>query len=214
MWPLLFSPLLKRHNKHSSSVSTTILGQLVIITDCSTSRQASGVLNPDHIAITLPKQWAYVDKSRVALQLVKRLLKRQAKRRAILEKITQATNGDTERLNLTTTQQVNAFVRQINAETFDHSGLAEIRVGRAKRSRLAQVNRRTGVITISKFCLPNVPKQALRYLIIHELAHIIQPGHPPAFWQLVAQFCPDYKLQRQIIQAHHQAQVHLDDTNA
>ncbi len=42
---------------------------------------------------------------------------------------------------------------------------------------------------------------ALRdYVLIHELCHLQQMNHSPAFWALVAGHCPDYRQRRQEIQ--------------
>ena len=61
-------------------------------------------------------------------------------------------------------------------------------------------------MTVSAYCLNQAPAEALRYLIIHELAHYFESGHGPRFWALVARHVPDYKLQSRIIKAfHHQA---------
>ena len=72
-----------------------------------------------------------------------------------------------------------------------------VRVGWAKYSRLAQANLRTGIITVSRYCLgERIPAAAFRYLILHELAHFIEANHSPRFWALVAQHCPDHKAQQ------------------
>lgn len=34
------------------------------------------------------------------------------------------------------------------------------------------------------------------YLIVHELSHLIHMNHGSEYWQLVSQFCPDYKNNR------------------
>lgn len=36
------------------------------------------------------------------------------------------------------------------------------------------------------------PIDVIDYVIIHELCHLTHMNHSPAFWQLVAKFCPDY----------------------
>lgn len=41
-----------------------------------------------------------------------------------------------------------------------------------------------------------VPPTIMDYVVIHELAHLKQPNHSPAFWQVVAQYYPDYKKAR------------------
>jgi len=40
------------------------------------------------------------------------------------------------------------------------------------------------------------PPAVLEYVVIHELAHLKQANHSKAFWQVVAQYCPDYKTAR------------------
>ncbi len=37
------------------------------------------------------------------------------------------------------------------------------------------------------------PPAAIDYVIIHELCHLREPNHSPAFWALVAKYCPDYE---------------------
>lgn len=39
-------------------------------------------------------------------------------------------------------------------------------------------------------------EQARRYLLVHELAHLRHMNHSPAFWQLVAEYCPDWQQAR------------------
>ncbi|WP_066389028.1 M48 family metallopeptidase [Helicobacter himalayensis] len=40
------------------------------------------------------------------------------------------------------------------------------------------------------------PKECVRYVVVHELAHITHKNHSKAFWNLVGTFCADYKLLR------------------
>lgn len=40
------------------------------------------------------------------------------------------------------------------------------------------------------------PPAIMEYVVIHELAHLKQPDHSKAFWQLTGQFFPDYKKAR------------------
>jgi predicted metal-dependent hydrolase len=46
------------------------------------------------------------------------------------------------------------------------------------------------------------PVPVLDYVLTHELAHLKELNHAPAFWCLVAQACPDYKLQRRWLREH------------
>jgi predicted metal-dependent hydrolase len=46
------------------------------------------------------------------------------------------------------------------------------------------------------------PPEVLDYVVIHELAHLKQPNHSPAFWALVEQQCPDHKDHRRWLNKH------------
>ena len=41
-----------------------------------------------------------------------------------------------------------------------------------------------------------MPTAIRDYLIVHELAHLVHMNHGTEYWQLVAQYCPDYKTHR------------------
>lgn len=44
------------------------------------------------------------------------------------------------------------------------------------------------------------PEEAIDYVIIHELAHLVEFNHSPAFWENVAKFCPEYRQWKQFFQ--------------
>lgn len=46
------------------------------------------------------------------------------------------------------------------------------------------------------------PKQVLDYVIIHELAHLVEMNHSPRFWALVAKAMPDYKSHEKWLKKH------------
>ncbi|WP_375359381.1 M48 family metallopeptidase [Candidatus Tisiphia endosymbiont of Neophilaenus lineatus] len=46
------------------------------------------------------------------------------------------------------------------------------------------------------------PKKILKYLVTHEICHIIEMNHSPRFWNLVAILYPDYKLARLWLKEH------------
>jgi hypothetical protein len=106
------------------------------------------------------------------------------------------------------------LVQQINAETFQVE-VAKVRLGRAKYSRLAQANIRTRVITFSRFAIDGMPESALKYLIIHELAHFLEANHSARFWAHVARFVPDWRYQRKLAHDYQEMRVRqLDRENA
>lgn len=41
-----------------------------------------------------------------------------------------------------------------------------------------------------------LPPELQRYVMVHELCHIVHRDHSPSFWQLVERFEPSYKLLR------------------
>ena len=41
-----------------------------------------------------------------------------------------------------------------------------------------------------------LPDTVLYYLIVHELAHILEFNHSIKFWQVVEKYCKDYKILR------------------
>lgn len=50
-----------------------------------------------------------------------------------------------------------------------------------------------------------MPPAVQDYLMVHELCHLVHMNHGPEYWQLVAQFCPDYKLHRRWLNEHKDA---------
>lgn len=84
------------------------------------------------------------------------------------------------------------YVRRINEATLKVT-IGGVRIGEARYTRLAQINLKSRIITFSRFAIENVPERGRRYLVIHELAHVKEPDHSPAFWRLVARHEPNYK---------------------
>jgi len=50
--------------------------------------------------------------------------------------------------------------------------------------------------------LAALPKKLIEYIVIHELAHTIEPRHNKKFWYIVEKFCPDYKERKQELTRH------------
>ena len=46
------------------------------------------------------------------------------------------------------------------------------------------------------------PKEVLDYVVVHELCHIKEMNHSPAFWREVEQVMPDYKIYRKWLKEH------------
>jgi predicted metal-dependent hydrolase len=155
--------------------------------------------------VRVPKPWPLETRDKAVESLSRRLARQQARYNRLRQQA-ESSSAQVPRLTLTDPVAVRAFVERVNAETVQ-APLTAVNIGSARRSRLAQLNRGSGVMTISRFCLQDVPETALRYLVIHELAHFEQGNHSPAFWALVAKHCPDYRAQRQLMQACYAAAV-------
>lgn len=53
--------------------------------------------------------------------------------------------------------------------------------------------------------IAGLPESVRDYVIIHELAHLCQMNHSPAFWAIVAEYCPAYKKHRKWLREHSKA---------
>ncbi|MCC6951309.1 MAG: M48 family metallopeptidase [Phycisphaerales bacterium] len=53
------------------------------------------------------------------------------------------------------------------------------------------------------------PPEVLDYVVVHELAHLIEPYHSPKFWLVVASFCEGYARHRQWLKENGSALSHL-----
>lgn len=101
---------------------------------------------------------------------------------------------------------MSAYVARINRATLDVS-IAAVRVGGARYSRLAQINLETRIITFSRYAVENVPERGRRYLVIHELAHVLEPAHNRRFWEIISRFEPEYKRIDKELEAAFRANV-------
>ena len=64
--------------------------------------------------------------------------------------------------------------------------------------RITKAEKRFGSCSSSghicfSYRLIEYPEDAIRYVVIHELAHIKELNHSTRFWEIVARYCPDYK---------------------
>jgi hypothetical protein len=64
--------------------------------------------------------------------------------------------------------------------------LARSRWGNCSRTRVIGLNAR----------LLLVPPPLVDYVLVHELCHTRELNHSPAFWDLVAHYCPEYRRRR------------------
>jgi hypothetical protein len=183
-------------------------GLPVVVEESTRAKRASGRIKENTAVITLPMHWAKRVKQHAVDELMIKLSQVHIKQQRFLSTMEAWQDEDfangAETLSIQTLAELTAYVKQLNAETFQ-APLKGVRMGRSKISHLAQVNLRTGVMTVSCYCLgETIPADAFRYLILHELAHFQEANHSKRFWTLVARYCPDYKRQRQLMRLYFQ----------
>ncbi|HNB23508.1 MAG TPA: M48 family metallopeptidase [Candidatus Melainabacteria bacterium] len=84
------------------------------------------------------------------------------------------------------------YVRRINEATLNVT-IGGGRIGSAKYTRLAQINLKSRIITFSRHAIENVPERGRRYLVLHELSHVLEASHNRKFWSHVERYEPEYQ---------------------
>jgi Protein of unknown function DUF45 len=166
-------------------------------------RTARAQIKDGWIVVSLPKRWPKAQRAGT-IETLRTDVQRQFTRD--WQRVRQVEASE-NLISLSSMDALRPWVAQLNRETFQQP-LAKIRIGQSKHSRLAQMNVTLRTLTVSKYCLKRVPEAALRYLIVHELAHLIEANHSRAFWALVAQYVPDYRKQSALMQAFHRIRVY------
>ncbi|MDD2180794.1 MAG: SprT family zinc-dependent metalloprotease [Bacilli bacterium] len=69
--------------------------------------------------------------------------------------------------------------------------LPKLRI-RKMKTRWGVCNIKDGVITLNSELI-KYEIEVINYVIIHELAHLIEPNHSKDFWVIVEKHCPNYK---------------------
>lgn len=185
----------------------------VEVTETKGIKRATGQVRQGVIQISMPYWWSKAAKKEARDYLIELLEKKEAKENALLAAVDRKSQQNADSLiTIDTEAELKRYVQQLNTETLQVP-VKHIKIGRARYSRLAQMNIQTQTMTVSEYCLKGVPEAALRYLIVHELAHLIEANHSRRFWKLVSQFVPDYKKQSQIIKAFHKRAVDYSPTS-
>jgi hypothetical protein len=134
--------------------------------------------------------------------IIANLYQRACKRHARHSQIWQRYGAQQPLLTMTHAVTLKQHVEAINAQTL-RASLAGVQLGHALKTRMAQMNTRTRIMTVSRFVVQNIPELAFRYLIIHELCHLTHADHSHRFWQLVATHMPDFRIHAAVLDAHH-----------
>ena len=204
----LLSPLFQTEGASKPMITTLVLdGTTVVIEEIKGKRQATGKFQDadGSVLITMPSGWPLVEKARIARQLTRRLLRQRTKDSRGFS-LLEAHDGPL--LTLATQAELWVHLQALNEDTLN-APITGVRIGSAKKTRLAQINLKTRVITVSKYCLMNVPEAALRYLLIHELCHTLEANHSRRFWGWVAHYHPTYREDAKLIRLVHQRNLTL-----
>lgn len=167
-----------------------------------TGRTARARIRAGQLIVTMPRHWPLAEQENTLAKF-----KRWAQKQAL--SLHQLPPPDS-----TTPVALDALVEtvaRINRDTLNVT-YHGVRIGRSRYTRLAQVNLKTKILTFSRYAINGLPERALRYLILHELAHLIVPNHSAKFWALVARYEPDYRNQRQIAQNHYARMAAASET--
>ena len=109
-------------------------------------------------------------------------------------------------LSFAESDRIQALIHSINRETLCVQ-ITGFRL-RIMRSRLGSCSRR-GMITINAALL-FLPLKLLRYVVIHELAHIPHPNHSRAFWRTVKGVLPEYETHIRELKKYRLPEFDLD----
>lgn len=71
-----------------------------------------------------------------------------------------------------------------------------IKITSAKR-RFGSCNGKNAICY--SFYLMAYPKEAVDYVIVHELSHIVHKNHGPAFYAMIRKYMPDYREREKIL---------------
>ena len=173
------------------------------LTEQKKRRSARGQIRGSSIDVVVPAHWPKALQTEVAQKLYVQLA--QTFRRDW----DMVTHYNGPWLTLLDKASLETWVTELNRTTLQVDVKA-IKIGSAKYSRLAQMNTRHHIMTVSQFCLDRVPESALRYLIVHELAHLIEANHSSRFWALVKTYVPDYQYLSRLIEAVHRIRLYED----
>jgi predicted metal-dependent hydrolase len=135
-------------------------------------RTVAAYRDGDRIVVLIPARFSRAEEARWVAQMVDRL-ERAPRRRP------RALAGDAE---------LARRAAELSAGHLDGQAVpAEVRWVATMRTRWASCTPADRTIRISKR-LREMPAWVLDYVLVHERAHLIEPGHGPAFWALVNRY--------------------------
>jgi predicted metal-dependent hydrolase len=136
-------------------------------------RTVSAYRSGDTVVVLLPARTSKADENYWVTEMLRRLERSEARRHAPRR----ASDEDL----MTRSRRLSAQYLGGKAEP------SSVRWVPPMRTRWGSATPADGSIRISER-LRETPAWVLDYVLVHELAHLIEPGHTPAFWQLVAHY--------------------------
>ena len=99
-------------------------------------------------------------------------------------------SGEFERV---TRELIQAWEQRFGVET----AYVGIRAMTSRWGSCTAKTRRIRLNTALTYC----PQECLEYVVVHELAHLLENNHSQRFWAIVAEALPDYKERRKKLKA-------------
>lgn len=136
-------------------------------------RTVSAYRDGDTVVVLLPARMTVADERHWVAEMLRRLERGEARRRS------PARSSDAELM---------ARAHQLSARYLARQAQpSSVRWVPAMRTRWGSATPADGSIRISER-LRGTPSWVLDYVLVHELAHLIEPGHTQAFWELVGRY--------------------------
>ena len=137
------------------------------------TRTVTAFRERDTIVVLVPERMSVADERTFVDSMVKKVLAREARMAA--------PRGDAELL----ARARELVDRHLASRTGGPVLPADVRWVSNQRQRWGSCTPATGVIRLSER-LRVMPDWVVDYVLVHELAHLVEPSHSAAFWRLVA----------------------------
>jgi len=136
-------------------------------------RTVSAYRDGDTVVVLLPARMTKADEQHWVAEMLRRLERSETRRRSA------GRASDAELL---------ARAHQLSARYLDgRCQPSSVRWVPPMRTRWGSATPAEGSIRISER-LRDTPAWVIDYVLVHELAHLVEPGHTPAFWELVGRY--------------------------
>lgn len=167
-------------------------------------RTAKAQIKNGFVVVQIPKRWPKDYRQSVCRDLYQQCLK------SFQNAYVEVYGCQEPLITISGEKELRDFVEETNSHSLHQYPHPKVKLGKAKYSRMAQMNIRLRQMTVSQYCLKQVPESALRYLIVHELSHLVIANHSSSFWSLVSEFIPDARKQDKRMKAFHTIRLYQE----